>query len=113
MDDIAEYRASQHAEQVISGILIGYRLVVSGGTEVAMVPWHRDPSLPRYTVRVVAGDESVVIAARDWAGRGEDLEAYVRAWLLERVQLAGTRRGHGRRRDPWWARVWRRANPGR
>lgn len=113
MSDVDQYEASQRIEQIVSSVLIGYRLTIGGGTPVESMPWHRDPSLPRYSVRVSTADDSIVYTALVWAGRDDELEEHLRRWLLERIHLEGTKRGHGRRPDPWWVRVWREANPGR
>lgn len=97
------------AERVVSG----YRRTVDGGTPVGLTHSHRDSGLPEDTVRVSTPDDSIVYTALVWAGRDDDLEEHLRRWLLGRIHLEGTKRGHGRRPDPWWVRVWQKANPGR
>ncbi|MBK0330932.1 hypothetical protein I8D64_05890 [Brachybacterium sp. MASK1Z-5] len=113
MSELERYTASEPIEQIISSVLIGYRLAIRGGTPVESMPWHRDDTLPRYSVRVSTPDDTIVYTAHVWAGRDDELEEHLRRWLLERINIAGTKRGHGRRPNPWWSSVRRKANPGR
>ena len=100
-------------EQVIGGVLIGYRLTIRGAGDFTYTPWRRDPSLPRYAVRVSCADTSTTYTVDEWRGRDDELRKNLRAWILDHAQLAGSRRGRGRRVDPAWLEAWQRANPGR
>ncbi|WP_165831856.1 hypothetical protein [Brachybacterium endophyticum] len=112
MSDLDQYAAGERIEQIVSSVLIGYRLTIRG-PRVESMPWHRDQTLPRYSVRVATPDDSIVYTALVWSGWDDELEEHLRRWLLERIHLEGTKRGHGRRPDPWWVKVWKAANPGR
>ncbi|MCG7309256.1 hypothetical protein [Brachybacterium sp. ACRRE] len=71
MRDVGLFAASERIEQVISSVLIGYRLAIRSGTAVESIPWHRDDALPRYSVRVSTPDDSIVDTALVWACRDE------------------------------------------
>jgi hypothetical protein len=65
-------------------------------------------------VRIRAGEHELLIDSADWIGRRAELDAHVRAWLLEHIDLRAARPRPGARRyDEEWMRAWRDANPGR
>lgn len=113
MSEIEQYVASERIAQVISSVLIGYWLAIRGGIPVESMPWHRDDTLPRYSVRISMPEDSIVYTALVWAGRDDELEEHLRRWRLERIHLEGTKRGRGWRPNLWSSAVWRKANPGR
>lgn len=107
------YEAGEAMEQVIGGVLTGYRLTIRDARDFQYTPWRRDHSLPRYALRVSASDDAIIYTVDEWRGRDDALRENLRAWILDHVQLAGSRRGRGRRPDPDWLELWRQANPGR
>ncbi|UEJ84625.1 hypothetical protein Bra3105_18340 (plasmid) [Brachybacterium halotolerans subsp. kimchii] len=111
--DEEAFMAGEAIEQVIGGVLIGYRLTIAGGTAVEATPWRRDPTLPKYAVRVTtANGAEAVYTVEQWAGSDKALRDRVRAWLLEHIDLRGTRRARSRRPDPFWRQAWTQFNPG-
>lgn len=46
MSELDQYAAAERIEQIVSSVLIGYRLTIGGGTTVESMPWHRDDTLP-------------------------------------------------------------------
>jgi hypothetical protein len=107
------YFAHQRTVQTVHGIAIRYRLALIG-PPVTVVHSERDPTHPPHSVRIRAGEHELLIDSADWIGRRAELDAHVRAWLLEHIDLRAARPRPGARRyDEEWMRAWRDANPGR
>lgn len=99
---------------VVHGVTIGYRLTLTGVPDIETMPSTRDESLPEYSIRVTLGDHEVVLTVDEWGGRGEELDTWLRDWIVERVSWtrAGVASGC-RHRDPGWMRVLRERGPWR
>lgn len=108
---VEELRAHTTAQHVIHGVVIAYRLTLSRAPLVEVTHSELDPSLPPGRHRVTTGDHELIIRSMDWAGRDAALDAHVRAWILEHVDLRGVPLMNARRRDPQWRAAWREANP--
>lgn len=107
------YFAHQRTIQTVHGVVITYRLALIGPT-VTVVHSELDPSLPPHSVRVRAGEHDLLIDSADWIDQRAKLDAHVRAWLLEHIDLRAARlRPAAHRYDEEWMRAWREANPGR
>lgn len=107
------YFAHQRAMQTVHGVVIGYRLALNGPA-VTVVHSELDGSLPPHSVRVRTGEHELLIDSADWINQRAELDAHVRAWMLEHIDLRAARpRARARRHDVEWMFAWRAANPGR
>lgn len=95
------------------GVSVGYRLTLDRVPSITVTPYHRDPSLPKYSVRVSIGEDELVLTVEDWDGQSDEMAAHLLAWILERADLRGARMRRGARRpNPLWVAAWHVANPG-
>lgn len=107
------YFAHQRAVQAVHGVAIGYRLALTG-LPVDVVHSELEPALPPHSVRIRTGEHELLIDSADWINRRAELDAHVRAWMLEHIDLRAARpRTAARRYDEQWMSAWRAANPGR
>lgn len=113
-DDLSRFLAYGSIEQTVHGVVIGYRLTLTRAPEVETMPYHRGEGLEQYSIRVAISSEQLVVTVDEWAGREDELQEQLRAWIPARADLRGSRlRREARRTDPWWREAWQRANPGR
>lgn len=97
--------------QTVHGVVITYRLALNGPA-VTVVHSEIDPELPPHSVRVRTGEHELLIDSADWINRRAELDAHVRAWMLEHLDLRATRpRTAARRYDEQWMSARRAANP--
>lgn len=109
-----KYFQYQTLVHVVHGVTIGYRLTLKGVPDVETMPSSRDESLPEYSIRVTLGDHEVVLTVDEWGGRGEELDTWLRDWIVERVSWTRAGVASGRsRKDPGWLRVLREQAPWR
>lgn len=107
------YFAHQHAVQTVHRVVITYRLALNG-PGITVVHSELDPSLPARSVQIRTGEHELLIDSAGWIGRRAELDAHVRAWMLEHIDLHTARpRTASRRYDEQWISAWRAANPGR
>ena len=105
--DYSVYFAHQRTVQTIHGLAIRYRLALVGPA-VAVTHSDLDRTLPEYSVRITTGGDELVVRSADWVDRRGELETYVLAWLLERLDLRAAKpRAGARRYDETWMRAWR------
>ncbi len=106
--------AFESMQTTVSTVTIGYRLTLRGVTPIETMPSTRDESLPEYSIRVTLGDHEVVLTVDEWGGRGEELDTWLRDWIVERVSWTRAGVASGRsRKDPGWLRVLREQAPWR
>lgn len=111
--DYELYFAHQRTIQTVHGVVITYRLALNGPA-ATVVHSELDQDLPPLSVRIRAGGYELLIDSADWIDRRAELDAHVRAWMLEHIDLRAARpRTAARRYDEQWMQAWRDANPGR
>lgn len=101
-------------QHTVEYVTISYRLALRGVTPVETMPSWREPSLPEDSVRVTLGDHVVVLTVDEWGGRDDELDAWLRAWIVERVSFSRASLASGRHhKDEGWMRVLRERGPWR
>lgn len=108
----ADFFAAERMEQVISAVVIAYRLTLTRAPRVETTPWRHDDTLPEYAIRVHTSDHEIILHVTDWGDHPDELRTMLRQWIRDHVRLEQARiNARARRVDPYWRDAWRAAHP--
>ncbi|WP_263310023.1 hypothetical protein [Brachybacterium atlanticum] len=112
LERYADHLTAVRIEQAVHSVTIGYRLTLTDAPPVKVTSWHNEPILERYTVRIHAGSDELVLTVAEWGSRTEEIGPFLRQWITDRAHLERSKLRKGcRRPDPYWVAAWRRAHP--
>lgn len=103
---------SESLQNTVEPVTITHRLTLKGVPDAETVPSWREPSLPEDSIRVNLGDHEVVLTVDEWGGLDDELDAWLRAWVIEQVNFSRATLAGGRSRpEARWTRVLRGQAP--